>query len=334
MDVNILYTHIDYDGIASAALFMHQFRAESLFFTTPKQIDYDPVGESDAVLDLPFPRRCAVWFDHHEQNFAAPALMGIDAESIPGLRKVAPSCARVILDSYQQKGIHFPDHFHDLADSLDRFDSMDFPTIEEWLAETPGKIVNDSLEVPGERNRERYAYFERLAWYLLQKPLAEVARIPEVAERYLRHRRAETDGLAIFRRLGRFLPGDPEQCMLILDFTGLKYPPFADKKLAMVDYPDVEYTMAIYPVFERDVKTNDISISVSRNFLKKGAPGGINLGEFFSQRDVGGGHPDAAGARLDSRTKAERDRKLDQTLSEILSEIQKAREAAGAAIRS
>jgi hypothetical protein len=95
--IDTLYTHDDFDGLGSAAVFCHHFQVAEIRFTNPKRLEYENVTERDGVLDLPFARRCAVWFDHHEQNFEDPVYQGIQPDTIPGLRLPATSCARVIL---------------------------------------------------------------------------------------------------------------------------------------------------------------------------------------------------------------------------------------------
>lgn len=317
MSIEVVYTHDDFDGIGSAAIFAHHFRPAEFRFTSPKRLADEPVGERDAVLDLPFARRCAVWFDHHEQNFDEPGFHGVDPASLPGLRQPAPSCARVILNWYQAEGISYPDHFTELVDAIDQFDAMSFADLDAWLQVTPGRVVNESLVLPNEPPRDRFRYYAFLAGLLEQRPLAACAAEPTVAARYREHSRLSEQYRDVLRKISRFDPRDQNRRLLLLDFTGLKFQPAVDKKLALIDHPSVDYILSVYPVFENKVKTNAVTISIGRNFLR---PDGrrVDWGEFFAQKNIGGGHPDAAGARLDARSKPERDRLLEELVQEII----------------
>ena len=315
-----LYTHDDFDGLGSAAVFCQHFRVGEIRFSNPKRLEYESVTGQDGVLDLPFARRCAVWFDHHEQNFEDPSYQGIDPATIPGLRLPAPSCARVILTWYEREGLAVPDHFGPLVEEIDRFDTMSFRTIEEWMRETPAKVVVEGLVMPNETPRDRERYYLELIEAMRHQPLAEVAAGGLVQSRWLQRKKLNEDGRSVLKKISRFLPGDDARRMVILDFTPLKFQPAADKKLILMDFPDVEYIASIYPHIERNVKTNTVTVSIGRNFLKhNGRP--VDWGDFFARKNIGGGHRDAAGARLDASLKPERDKKLDALLADMLAAV-------------
>lgn len=320
--IESLFTHDDFDGLGSAALFCFHFDPVSIEFTSPKRIPYDPVTERDGVTDLPFPRRCAIWFDHHEQNFDDPAYQGIDPAAVAGLRMPAPSCARVILTWYENHGITVPEHFYPLVAEIDKYDQMNFGSIEEWLSETPARIVNESLFLPTEKPRDRNRHYFHIISLLEQYPLEVAAADPQVEERYQIRQKMNGDGRDILLRVSRFHPRDRENRLLIIDFTSLRYPPYSDKRLALIDFPGIDYLLTIYPHIENQVKTNSVTISIGRNFLRRNAHEPVDWGAFFAQKDIGGGHRDAAGARLDAGSKAERDRLLEQLVTEMLCLIQ------------
>lgn len=324
MNIQTVYTHDDFDGIGSAALFRHHFKPGTVRFSSPKRIVYEPVGAADGVLDLPFARECAIWFDHHEQNFDEPRFRGIDPASIAGLREPAPSCARVILTYYERQAIAIPDFLPPMVAEIDKFDSMSFTGLDDWLRETPGKIVNESLFLPGEKPFERNRFYLLLIDLLQAKPLAEAARDRTVMDRYQTRRRLNDDGRGILRKVCRFHPNDPDHRVLLMDFTTLKYAPAADKKLALIDFPEVDYLLTIYPHIENQVKTNTVTLSLARNFLRKNPNDSVDWGEFFAQREIGGGHRDAAGARLDATSRSERDKQLDALINEILAQARAA----------
>ncbi|MBP7865234.1 MAG: hypothetical protein KA419_04730 [Acidobacteria bacterium] len=319
-NIGTVFTHIDFDGIGSAAVLGSLFTWGGIRFTTPKQIVYDNVTDRDAVLDLPFSRRCAWWFDHHEQNFEEPSFHGIAPAEIPGLRVAAPSCARVILRWFAESGFPCPDHFQELADEIDLFDSMLFDSIDEWLEETPGKVVNDSLTLPDEHHRARDQYYTRLANLLKTRPLEACASDPEVNQRYCQYRALTEKNRDMLRKISRFHPEDDRKQLVILDFTPLKFQPFVDRKHILIDYPEVEYILCIYPYYQGQTKTNTLSLSISRNFLKKSG-NGYDWGKHFAELEIGGGHRDAAGARLEAATKAQRDKGLEDFTRGALARI-------------
>lgn len=325
MSIGTVHTHIDFDGIASAAILANHYAWKGLRFTTPKQIVFDAVSESDAVLDLPFTRTCAIWFDHHEQNFHEPSLRGLDPSTIDGKREAAPSCARVILRFYDERGVVYPRRFLELAEEVDRFDSMLFDSVESWQRVTPGKVVNDSLGIPDESPRSRDEYFHFLVEDLAGRALADVAENERVRRRFQEYQRVTEKNRSLMHKIVRFHPKDRERRILIMDFTPLKFQPFVDKKLIFADHPGVEYLLALYPYYKNNTKTNSISLSIARNFLlkpvEKTSP---DWGEFFAEREMGGGHRDAAGGRIDSSSKADQEKKLDLFMADALAYIARA----------
>ena len=100
-----IVTHDDFDGVVSAAMVGYFLEIEKISFAGPGDIANSRIstGASDIVCDLPYPLECGMWFDHHEANLEDVALRGIEQESIPGLRRPAPSCARVILDYFENE---------------------------------------------------------------------------------------------------------------------------------------------------------------------------------------------------------------------------------------
>ncbi len=103
--------------------------------------------------------------------------------------------------------------------------------------------------------------------------------------------------------------------MLLLDFTGLKFQPAVDKKLALIDHPDVDYILISSRLREQG-QDERVTISIGRNFLRPRAAGG--LGGVFRAKDIGGGHPDAAGAASTPGSKPEQDRLLEELFQDII----------------
>ena len=296
-----IFTHTDFDGVVSAALASLGFSIDSFYFTSPNRIRANEVGEADVVCDLPHPaRRLRAWFDHHAQNIEQARQMGWSVGD--GAVREAPSAARVVFDHLKTR-IHLPAFLADTVVAADRVDSMDYDSIEAWLAEDPENVINASIFLPGESLGRASRFLTDLVKKVRDYRLSEVAGDSEVLDRYRRTQELSARARETLERVGKTAAGG-EIC--ILDFSEMKVAPGFSKNLAYVAFPDVRAVLSIFSVMHQQRKTNDLKLSLSINPFFNQDDRRHNCAQIFQEMELGGGHPDAAGATISAFSKSER----------------------------
>ena len=168
-----IVTHGDFDGIVSAALVGIWTQLRFVFFTGPENVRRTQIGPKDIVCDLPHPaREVRAWFDHHAGNIEEAKVMGWSVGE--GAAIEAPSAARVIFDHLKDTTV-FPDFIEQTVVATDRVDTMDYPTIEAWLADDPENVINSTIFLPGEEIRQARRYLQRMVHMIQNRPLADIA---------------------------------------------------------------------------------------------------------------------------------------------------------------
>lgn len=307
-----IVSHGDFDGIVSSSLVGLWTKITFVFFTGPETVRGNQMGPKDVVCDLPHPaREVRAWFDHHPGNIEEARAMGWSAGE--GAAYEAPSAARVIFDHLKDKTT-FPPFMAQTVEAADRVDSMAYATIDEWLAETPENIVNNTIFLPGEELREARRYLWRLVTILQEHSLEEVVDFPEVLERHQRtqehaHRAAET-----IAKVGTLAAGG-EIC--VLDFSEMKVTPRFSKNLAYTVFPQASAVLSISPVVMGGRRTNDLRLSLSLNPFLGGRNMFHNCAAILDQLQLGGGHAAAAGGKITSASKEERLREKARVVEDI-----------------
>jgi oligoribonuclease NrnB/cAMP/cGMP phosphodiesterase (DHH superfamily) len=92
-----LYTHTDLDGVMCAVLISCVEEVDEIRFVDPGTIQSGkiPFTKNDIISDLPFDRKCGLWFDHHESSRPK------DGAKFEGAWAMAPSAARVAYDYFE-----------------------------------------------------------------------------------------------------------------------------------------------------------------------------------------------------------------------------------------
>ena len=194
MDYDRIITHGDFDGVVSGAICSFVLGVDTFIFTGPSAITRAEIsiGTRDVVCDLPYPLECGLWFDHHPGNCEALALRGIDPAGIPGrLDGTKPSAARVVFEYFSERGANLPARFAETVAEADTIDSFDYRTVDEWLRETPGKLVDMSLKAQFPSPRERTKFLDLLVRLVRDGSLADVLRDAVVAGCVARYRDEE-----------------------------------------------------------------------------------------------------------------------------------------------
>ena len=225
----------------------------------------------------------------------------------------APSAARVIFD-HLKATVNFPPFMAQTIEAADRVDSMAYATIDEWLAETPENIVNNTIFLPGEELREARRYLWRLVTILQEHSLEEVVDFPEVLERHQRTQEHAQRAADTIGKVGRLVAGG-EIC--VVDFSEMKVTPRFSKNLAYTVFPDAHAVLSIAPVVMGGRRTNDLRLSLSLNPFLGGRNSFHDCAAILDQLQLGGGHPAAAGGKITSASKDDRLREKARVVDDI-----------------
>jgi oligoribonuclease NrnB/cAMP/cGMP phosphodiesterase (DHH superfamily) len=302
----IIYAHCDFDGAASAALVSFITGITNFKFATPDNIHQQGVNGEDIVCDLPYISGCHLWFDHHSTNLQEVRDRGLNPDNIDGKAIVAPSAAQVIYEYYKDEH-EFPEYLKELVEMTNIVDTMGYDSIEKWLEPASHNIINETINI----NSESFpAMCHHLTWLtnaMVNSSITEICETDKIRERYQQNIMAREKELDFVRKIYSYLPEDHAQKLMLLDCSELSYVPKFNKNLALVVDPLSHYTLLIASDFNYGRKTNNLKISLSKNFLMKSDK---KLGEFLEEMGIGGGHDCAAGGLIRAGSKKERLKKL------------------------
>jgi len=119
-------THTDLDGVFSAVLLNEVEEVYDIKFLDPNTIQNKKIEitKEGIIADLPYDKRCGMWFDHHESSKP-------ENQNFKGSWKLAPSAARVIYDYYENP---YLEKYSKILLEVDRIDS--------------GKITKEDIQNP------------------------------------------------------------------------------------------------------------------------------------------------------------------------------------------
>ena len=313
-----IVTHDDFDGIVSAAICSHVFDIQEFKFAGPRTITESKmtVTDEDIVCDLPYPLVCGLWFDHHQGNIEELKYRGIDPKEIEGCFALEPSCSHVVYD-YFSRTENPPLYFQEMVQEADVIDSFAYQNIDEWRKETPGKVIDSTLKLRSAERRERIHYMQRLVLRLRNQGLSEVAALPEVQEQYRRFCVEEEQMVDQIRQDATFLPEDKNRELIIIDLTKHNRQPIIVKNLAYLVYPEAQGVVEIKNRFRKELKTNDLSFSMSLSLNLNGVEHDKDVGEIMRIMNIGDGHSGAGAGTVDCKSKDEMLRKKQEIISRI-----------------
>jgi len=313
-----IITHNDFDGVVSAAICSFIFKIDRIYFAGPNNIARADltITENDIVCDLPYPLECGLWFDHHEGNLQELQYRNIDLDSIEGKFDLQPSCARVIFN-YFEADHELPDYFNPLVNETDKIDSFDFRSIEDWRAETPAKIIDATVRSRSGDFKQKRKYMKRLVLWLRGNPVEKVAENQEVIERYQIYVDEEKEMTKLIGQNSYFLSQDSNKEIIILDFTNFNRPAQVIKNLAYLIYPEALAVLEIKNLFNRGIKSNDLSFSLSLSLNLNNTDHQKEVGEIMRELNIGDGHKGAAAGKLSCASKNEMLREKQNVMDKI-----------------
>ncbi|MFH0921875.1 MAG: hypothetical protein V1913_16125 [Fibrobacterota bacterium] len=312
-----IVTHNDLDGAFSAALCAVVHGVEPVVFTGPNVVSRTgfSVTKSDIVCDLPYPGECGLWFDHHAGNLEELKRLGTDTGALPGSFAPEKSCARVVHNFYKDE-YELPAFYEDTVVEVDKIDSFDFASVQEWRQETPARVINESLRARFKSLRDEEDYLRSLIDRLIERGMAEVASDPDVRANFLDYLKEEERMLDVIRKASLFHPLDTEREVAIIDLTGFSKRMNVVRNLAQIIYPGIRGVFLIQNLFEAGVKSTHFSISGSLTIRSNGAP--RDIGEIMRVLNIGDGHSGAGSGHVYCKSKAEMERKKIETLEKVV----------------
>lgn len=286
-----------FDGVSSTAMFARFYRdavdgAAALAPIGMAHTTGDPFASvafdatDHACVDFRYSPAPAMrwWFDHHATAFQPAELRTVFQERALATHIFdphAPSCAGLIARSLAHGfGWQPPPHLRELAEWADRIDSLDYPSA----------AAATSLEAPAQRlsvylaSAASPADTARLATLLVDRSLAELAALPEVAAAADKVAAERAHTLTALRQVA-IRRGDVVQLDLLAE-PGRRAPGL----LCYLLFPDCRYAVSAV------VSAQAVRISVGHNPWS-GAPPAHHLGE-LCQRFGGGGHHGVGGVTL------------------------------------
>lgn len=314
-----IITHNDMDGVVSAAICSYIFRITEFLFVGPNTVIKGDISfsERDIVCDLPYPLRCGLWFDHHEGNLQDLAYRNIAVEEITGKFASRDSCSRVVYEYFSETEMSMPPYFERTVEETDVIDSFNFRTIEEWRAETPGKLMDYSLKASSPTLRERHRYMKELVRWVRDLPLEEVVVLPSVQERIRQYRGEEEKMLKLIQEDSFFLPSDQREEIIVIDLTHHNRRPTINKNLAYLLYPQALAVLEIHNLHDRGVKTTNLGLSMALGITLNNQEHKKDLGEIMRELNIGDGHTGAAAGTVYTNSKAEMLKRKEEVLSKI-----------------
>ena len=168
-----LLTRSDFDGLACGALLKEARIIESFSFVHPKDIQDGLVTacEDDVLANIPYIPGCGLWFDHHVSE-----LERIGSIPVPGERRHAPSCARIVYDYYGGEET-FP-KLTEMTYYVDKLDSAEL-TAEE-INDPQGWVMLGFIMDP-RTGLGRFHNF-RISNYVLMQMLLDACRWMSIDE--------------------------------------------------------------------------------------------------------------------------------------------------------
>ncbi|VVC01190.1 Uncharacterised protein [uncultured archaeon] len=274
-----LYTHTDLDGVFSAVLISVVEQVDEIKFVDPGTVQAGkiPFTKNDIISDLPFDKRCGIWFDHHESSKPKEGL------KYEGAWAMKARCARVIFDYYENPNL---DKIEKALEEVDKIDSGNVP-IEEARNPSGWFLLSNTLETSAPK-KEDDEYRRYVIEITGKNPDIEAILKDEwVAERAENSR----EELALFRKMlleNTKMAGK----VAFSDLRAAKEFPRGNNYLVYSLFPDAVTSVRLMPL---DEDRNSVKISVGHNIYGKKST--FDVGAAM-KKIGGGGHRPVGGATV------------------------------------
>jgi hypothetical protein len=272
-----IVTRPDFDGIVCAVLLYEALDVSaSVIWVEPNEVQKGLVSiqEGDIIANLPYDKRCALWFDHHYTNqIAGP---------FKGAFKIAPSAAGIIYDYFQDR---LQRDYSELIQAADKIDSANL-TLEEVLHPENHPYVLLSLTVSNE-DQPNEDYWNKLVGLFRKCNIRQILKDPEVKQHCQTVTR-QNDRYVEFLKTHTVL----NQHVAITDFRPFVRPPSGNRFLVYSLFPESFVNVRIR---YEDQNKQMVVVNVGHSIFNPHC--NVNVGLVLVQFG-GGGHRGAGSARF------------------------------------
>jgi len=267
-----IVTRPDFDGVVCAVLLYEAEKIkEPVKWVQPNDMQKGlvDVHEGDIIANLPYNKRCTLWFDHHYTNRTD--------KPFKGAFKIAPSAASVIYEYYKYR---FQRDYSELIRETDKIDSADL-SLDEVLHPEKYSYVLLSMTISNQEEPDE-PYWNRLVDLLRKLEIDKVLDDPEVKEQCKAVIKQNRQYKGILIKNTRL-----KEHVSITDFRSFDKTPIGNRFLVYSLFPEVVVSVKIH--YENDSKEK-VSVSVGHNIFNQNC--NVNVGLMLS-RFEGGGHRSA-----------------------------------------
>jgi hypothetical protein len=272
-------TRGDFDGLACVVLLDQVFEVIDILFTHPKDVQDNKVavGKNDIVVNLPYIKGCALWFDHHISEETKLPEIG----NFNGKFAIAPSAAQVIYEYYKSPKFA---RFEELLDAANKLDSAALPLDEvanphDWI------LVGMTIDPRSGAGKDYRDYFLKVRKYAEEMSLEALLQQPEVKKRCQRVLEEQEANIKLLQKHSRL-----ENNVIVTDLRGVKEVPAGNRFLIYTLYLDANVELRIFP----GILGNTI-VAVGDNIFNR--TNKVNLGKLMAKYG-GGGHKGAATCQI------------------------------------
>lgn len=298
-----LLTHTDLDGIMCAALLSEVEEVLETKFVDPGTMQAGKLSiyEHDIIADLPYDKRCGMWFDHHESS--RPKW----GQKFEGEWAAKPSAARVVYDYYENP--YLEKYLPALAE-VDKIDSGQVP-LEQAGNPSGWFLISNTLETNAPKKEDDE--FRRHVIALIRKS-------PD-AQHVLEDGRVKQRAENAWQELGKFA-AILKECTVMAgkvaysDLRGRPDLPRGNNYLVYSLFPSAVSSVRIMP-FSEDESKETVKISVGHNIYFEPRCA-FDVGAAM-KKIGGGGHRPVGGASV----KKEEAEAVAKRLVEEINEFEK-----------
>lgn len=295
-----LLTHRDFDGAVCALLLKEVEQIDKIIFTTPNVIYRNKIyiSKHDIISDLPYNKKCGMWFDHHITNKKE---FGFE-----GSFSVEKSCAQVIYNYYENP---YLDKYKELIEATNKIDSAEYE-IEDILNPKSYILIAFS-SIVYDKPWETDKYLLKLVDWFSKKTPEEILEIPEVQE----NAEVILRDIEFYKDIIKAWTVIENEKFFVLDMRNGRKASKIGKFLVHALHSKIPFGIIIY---ESEKNPDLIKINVSYNMFRKDVDTDFNAGEYASQYG-GGGHKRVGVFNLKGKEKAG---KIIEQTKEILRKIE------------
>lgn len=268
-----IVTRPDFDGIVCAALL---YEAENIKkgvkWISPNDMQKGLVNiqKGDIIANLPYDKRCSLWFDHHYSN--------LTNELFKGFFKIAPSAAGLVFKYYKNK---FQFDYRELIKETDKIDSANL-SLNEILHPEVNPYLILSMTISSHDNSEE-PYWNKLVDLLRKFEIKDILKIPEI-----KHRCETTVEQNKKYKISLKEHTVIKEHVSVTDFRMLDETPTGNRFLVYSLFPESIVNVKI----RYDSKDKEkLIVSVGHSTLNRTCK--VNAGKMLSEFE-GGGHKGAA----------------------------------------